>query len=204
MHSHELCFQVNELKRVNNLIKEQDFFALRFIKIPVKKYGLLTEPDEELKRNPSREDDLVSSSLSSQNSLDVSSDHKAPSLDDVYTSGDEDSPNETSELLYNAPNFAKHVAVDHNDASRFLKNVDEEILKTMKKSNSADKSEALEEVVSSFGSVEFQAVPLPTGSGARDCDGANWGLSWSTVMLSFVFGLTLVIIFIVIKEKVGL
>uniref|UniRef100_UPI00398ECA39 lysM and putative peptidoglycan-binding domain-containing protein 4 n=1 Tax=Pristiophorus japonicus TaxID=55135 RepID=UPI00398ECA39 len=41
---------VADLKRVNNLIREQDFFALKTIKIPVKKHSLLTEAHEEAKR----------------------------------------------------------------------------------------------------------------------------------------------------------
>lgn len=36
-------FQVADIKRVNNLITDQDFFALRSIKIPVKKFSVLTE-----------------------------------------------------------------------------------------------------------------------------------------------------------------
>jgi len=34
---------VSELKRTNNLMTEQDFYGLKYIKIPVKRYGLLTE-----------------------------------------------------------------------------------------------------------------------------------------------------------------
>ncbi|XP_066567955.1 lysM and putative peptidoglycan-binding domain-containing protein 3 [Amia ocellicauda] len=34
---------VADIKRANNLLKEQDFFALRSIKIPVKKFSVLTE-----------------------------------------------------------------------------------------------------------------------------------------------------------------
>ncbi|XP_067873884.1 lysM and putative peptidoglycan-binding domain-containing protein 4 [Heterodontus francisci] len=40
---------VSDLKRVNHLIGEQDFFALKTIKIPVKKHSLLTEAHEEAK-----------------------------------------------------------------------------------------------------------------------------------------------------------
>lgn len=35
--------QVADIKRVNNLIQEQDLYALKSIKIPVKKHGILTE-----------------------------------------------------------------------------------------------------------------------------------------------------------------
>ncbi|XP_030622369.1 lysM and putative peptidoglycan-binding domain-containing protein 4 [Chanos chanos] len=41
--------KVADIKRVNNLIQEQDLYALKSIKIPVKKYGLLTEANAELK-----------------------------------------------------------------------------------------------------------------------------------------------------------
>ncbi|XP_029523902.1 lysM and putative peptidoglycan-binding domain-containing protein 4-like [Oncorhynchus nerka] len=41
--------KVADIKRVNNLIQEQDIFALKSIKIPVKKHSLLTEANTELK-----------------------------------------------------------------------------------------------------------------------------------------------------------
>ncbi|KAM9571933.1 lysM and putative peptidoglycan-binding domain-containing protein 4-like isoform 1-T2 [Salvelinus alpinus] len=41
--------KVADIKRVNNLIQEQDIFALKSIKIPVKKHSLLTEANAELK-----------------------------------------------------------------------------------------------------------------------------------------------------------
>lgn len=51
--------KVADIKRVNNLIQEQDFFALKSIKIPVQKHSLLTEtlsdqcdPPEEMPRSP--------------------------------------------------------------------------------------------------------------------------------------------------------
>eukprot|EP00062_Callorhinchus_milii_P002345 gi/632938436/ref/XP_007904946.1/ PREDICTED: lysM and putative peptidoglycan-binding domain-containing protein 4 isoform X2 [Callorhinchus milii] len=44
---------VADLKRVNNLIRDQDFFALKSIKIPVKRHSLLTEANEEAKRRHS-------------------------------------------------------------------------------------------------------------------------------------------------------
>ncbi|XP_020639441.1 lysM and putative peptidoglycan-binding domain-containing protein 3 isoform X1 [Pogona vitticeps] len=39
----QYCCTVADIKRVNNLITDQDFFALRAIKIPVKKFSVLTE-----------------------------------------------------------------------------------------------------------------------------------------------------------------
>ncbi|XP_076995277.1 lysM and putative peptidoglycan-binding domain-containing protein 3 [Tamandua tetradactyla] len=39
----QYCCTVADIKRANNLISDQDFFALRCIKIPVKKFSSLTE-----------------------------------------------------------------------------------------------------------------------------------------------------------------
>ncbi|XP_044513589.1 lysM and putative peptidoglycan-binding domain-containing protein 3 [Gracilinanus agilis] len=39
----QYCCSVADIKRVNNLISDQDFFALRSIKIPVKRFSVLTE-----------------------------------------------------------------------------------------------------------------------------------------------------------------
>ncbi|XP_005242518.3 lysM and putative peptidoglycan-binding domain-containing protein 4 isoform X1 [Falco peregrinus] len=44
--------KVADIKRVNNFIREQDLYALKSIKIPVKPHGLLTENGRELKPLP--------------------------------------------------------------------------------------------------------------------------------------------------------
>lgn len=48
------CPQVADIKRVNNLMQEQDLFALKSIKIPVQKHSLLTETCTDL-RDPAEE-----------------------------------------------------------------------------------------------------------------------------------------------------
>ncbi|OCU02317.1 lysM and putative peptidoglycan-binding domain-containing protein 3 isoform X2 [Xenopus laevis] len=40
----QYCCSVADLKRANNFLNEQDFFALRTIKIPVKRFSVLTQP----------------------------------------------------------------------------------------------------------------------------------------------------------------
>ncbi|KAM6328812.1 LOW QUALITY PROTEIN: lysM and putative peptidoglycan-binding domain-containing protein 3 [Alca torda] len=48
----QYCCSVADIKRVNNLINDQDFFALRSIKIPVKKFSVLTETHASPKGRP--------------------------------------------------------------------------------------------------------------------------------------------------------
>ncbi|XP_066095629.1 lysM and putative peptidoglycan-binding domain-containing protein 4 [Saccopteryx bilineata] len=49
--------QVAEIKKANNFIREQDLYALKSVKIPVRKHGILTETHTELRplRSPSAE-----------------------------------------------------------------------------------------------------------------------------------------------------
>lgn len=42
IHTH-FCLQVADIKRVNNLMQDQDLFALKSVKIPVQKHSFLTE-----------------------------------------------------------------------------------------------------------------------------------------------------------------
>ena len=38
------CLQTSEVRRLNNLYSDQDFFALKTVKIPIREYGILNEP----------------------------------------------------------------------------------------------------------------------------------------------------------------
>lgn len=51
-----------DIKRVNNLIQEQDLFALKFIKIPVQKHSFLTETHSDLSQ-PQKEMPYSSTTL---------------------------------------------------------------------------------------------------------------------------------------------
>ncbi|XP_043119904.1 lysM and putative peptidoglycan-binding domain-containing protein 4 [Puntigrus tetrazona] len=58
--------KVADIKRVNNLFQEQDMYALKSIKIPVKKHGLLTEANSELRNPQQRPSSDVASSDSAE------------------------------------------------------------------------------------------------------------------------------------------
>lgn len=47
-----LFLQIAEIKRVNNLYSDQDFYALKTIKIPVQPHGILTEVSDNKQRPP--------------------------------------------------------------------------------------------------------------------------------------------------------
>lgn len=156
---------VNDLKRANNLMTEQDFYALKRIKIPVKKFGLLTEEAEERKRRQN----LMTSSIKGGNvEDDLTREMSTPSPP----------PGEEGEPL-----------LTDQDTSRFLKSVDKEIRKSTKQVTSHNP--ALEEVVTrSLGSVGYR--PLAASRRHDDCNGSDWGcrartvIVWAVVVLAFI------------------
>lgn len=58
-----------DIKRVNNLFQEQDMYALKSIKIPVKKHSLLTEANSELRNPQQRPSHDAASSNSAEASI---------------------------------------------------------------------------------------------------------------------------------------
>nr|XP_002125253.1 lysM and putative peptidoglycan-binding domain-containing protein 3 [Ciona intestinalis] len=160
---------LNDIKRANNLIREQDFYALRHLKIPVKRHGLLTEIEEETKRRP------VTTSIRGSQS------------DDVYTNENQEiESSESSENISLLTSSTNHnPATTRNEANKFLKKLDKEIRKTVRSSDAlGERNEVLEEVVSSLGSIGYR--PLPPPGGKDDCNGADWGVKWWVLLLGFL------------------
>ena len=58
--------QDSEIRRVNNLYKDQDFFALKSVKIPIRDHSVLTETEELEKRRKTMTDEKGSSSTSDE------------------------------------------------------------------------------------------------------------------------------------------
>ena len=162
----------------------------------------MTEYEEELKRRPIS---IAKSKLQSECTAFGKSDEES-NYSDSQCDKDEIDFNKSQKLLFNQANSPRrNSAIENNDANRFLKTVDKDILSTVKKTeNNIVKNEVLEEVVSSLGSVKFQPLPLPGTKPPSECDGSTWGLTWQMVIVSFVVGLVFIVGFIIIKDFVGL
>ena len=112
---------VSELKRVNNIINEAEFFALKRIKIPVKPTSFLTDllpgvHSEESKNNngwlvdsTKGSPNLLSSDFSSRVSSGYSSPYSEPDTDNVRAN-----------LLF-------HESKDKKKVKRFLKDMDKDL-----------------------------------------------------------------------------
>lgn len=59
-----LFLQSSEIRRANNLYRDQDFFALKTLKIPVREHGILTDPKMREKCRKNNVEELYHSSCS--------------------------------------------------------------------------------------------------------------------------------------------
>ncbi|KAM6180644.1 lysM and putative peptidoglycan-binding domain-containing protein 4 [Erethizon dorsatum] len=78
--------KVADIKKVNNFIREQDLYALKSIKIPVKSHGILTETHKELKPlpGPSSETRVTFVEPPSADSMAAGADAQASQLSDFF------------------------------------------------------------------------------------------------------------------------
>ncbi|KAL2094080.1 hypothetical protein ACEWY4_011392 [Coilia grayii] len=97
--------KVADIKRVNNLIQDQDLYALKSIKIPVKKHGILTETNAELREPESGATTQPPASVSSR---------------DTATDGPSSRPQ-----MQEYTDFLKEV---DNDIERLIQTTEEEFL----------------------------------------------------------------------------
>ncbi|VTJ55092.1 lysM and putative peptidoglycan-binding domain-containing protein 4 isoform X1 [Marmota monax] len=78
--------KVADIKKVNNFIREQDLYALKSIKIPVKNHGILTETHKELKPlpEPSTETTVTFVELPDVDRATTAADAQASQLTDFF------------------------------------------------------------------------------------------------------------------------
>ena len=179
------CFQINDIKRANGLITEQDFYALKTIKIPVKRHSMLTD-----ERN--RRADVETSLPSTSNATQLSSE----SSDCNESCQDSLLPQENG-AHHKKGKQSKEQLINKNDTSKYLNSVDKEIRKTVKKNSevlSSEKNATLNEVVPTLGSIGFRQLAPPRSS--DECNGSDWGVKWWVLLLFFV-AVSLVVIIII-------
>ncbi|XP_076465664.1 lysM and putative peptidoglycan-binding domain-containing protein 3-like [Babylonia areolata] len=171
---------VSELKRVNNLIKDQDFFALRKLKIPMRRHGYLSEivrqeEAEALKQN----------SYSQRNGATLPSDSDVPS--DAICSDVDISDPETHRSLLRTVSIGGNFSKQGRKANRFLKKMDKDLSKF--RQSTVTERESLDEVISVLTNKSF--YPLQS---RQKLNGADCGIRWWMLVLAAVAFTVLVFI----------
>jgi hypothetical protein len=179
---------VFELKTANNLITEQDFYGLKNVKIPVKKYGILSE--------------VLSHQLNSSNG------HRAP---DLLTGNDQldqiscELPHSSSRA---SPSLIVNVGLkrtfgldeDKTDVKKFMQNLDKDLEDIRKVATNVSTSYTSTELSTD---VElFNEALVPNKRSAYYCDGADCGLSlWHVLVLAVIVVILIPVIYTLMVEE---
>lgn len=161
---------VSELKRVNNLIKDQDFFALTKLKIPMHRHGYLSE----IRRQEEAEAAKQKSHTAHNGAAALPSDSDIPS-DAVCSDVDVSDP-ETHHSVRTV-SICDHLSKQGRETSRFLRKMDKDLFKL--RQSTVTERESLDEVISVLTNKSF--YPLEN---RRKVNGADCGIRWWVLLLA--------------------
>ncbi|KAJ8339560.1 hypothetical protein SKAU_G00363460 [Synaphobranchus kaupii] len=166
---------VADIKRANNLLTEQDFFALRTIKIPVKKFSVLTETHGPTALKPG----------SPQGARRLS--ETLPSSEGAAAAAHSSSTSSSSSSSIDS-------------VGSFLQEKDKDIEQLVKSTDPSRGS--LNEVVSSLNPQRQPGDPERRPAGRKDpYYGADWGMRWWTaVAIMLVVGIVTPVFYLLYYE----
>lgn len=161
--------QVSELKRINKLIKDQDFFALRVLKVPMRRHGYLSEL--------AKQEQSEAGKHSLRNGAAIPSDSDIPS--DAVCSDVDFSDPETQLRVMRTVSIRDNFSKQGREANRFLRKMDKDLSKL--RQSTITEQESLDEVISML--TNKSIYPL---QGKRSVNGADCGIRWWVIVLAAV------------------
>lgn len=186
---------ISELKRINNLIRDQDFYALSRVKIPVKKHSFLIDKiKEETTSNTSDVKESSERTTLVNGATCLSADEEEVLCDNTDTDSVHDmSDPETQKLFIRQLSIGQTSRSQSKEAKQFLKNMDKDLC-NLTRSTRTDR-DSLDEVISVLTNKSVYPLVSPKKSHLH-VDGTNCGISWKTVIvLAVVIGLLVPVLF---------
>lgn len=172
---------VAELKRVNNIIRDQEFYALTSVKIPVKKHSFLVEQitkEEDIKTAGCSKEDVVrpkavngAAYFSADEAVDNTDNESAHDMSDP----------ETQNLLIRKLSIGQTSRSQSKEARDFLESMDKDLSKfTSSKRTDRD---SLDEVISVLTNKSVHPLVPPRKSRLND-----YSISWKFLIVAALVG----------------
>ena len=161
------------MKRINNLISEQDFYALKTLKVPVNRFSALTEL--------SVEHDAQPKSVLSVHHQDVSSDPRNNVSYTSYTANtDSDLEDDsTKKLLLRETLIPNGASTQSEDAVHFLEKMDANINTIV--TSAASREESLVDVTNVFGAQRISHYVLERPNSIWNT--VDCGIHWRGILV---------------------
>jgi LysM repeat protein len=165
---------VSKIKQINHLMTDQEFYGLRVVKLPVKKFGILS--------------DVLVHQVNNSSQLD--SDHNSSNLIDIdFNELDLQKPR-TNSLTVNI-GISQHLnRTNSEDAFKFLNHMDEDLKKIRESTKTVIESSNVKNLVESTVRESdysiFESTKLKN-SAFFSCDESDYGINWfNLLLLAFV------------------
>ncbi|KAL4227791.1 peptidoglycan-binding [Mactra antiquata] len=174
---------VAEIKRINNLIRDQDFYALTSVKIPVKQHSFLVDKIEEDHRNAVETTKLNKeySSLSNGAACIDSADEQSVHYDSETDHTTDLSDPETQKHIIRKISINKETRSQSKEAQRFLRNMDKDLSHILKTTRTERNS--LDEVISVLTQTSVSPLVTPVRERSKYLDCA---IEWRTTLIIVV------------------
>jgi hypothetical protein len=192
-----------DLKRINNLITDQDFYALTTIKIPVMRHSLIrANLEKELWENVGAcsvehsKCEALPITATSKNRDSILEVTEANVSDSDWADIDNDNDSETTELLVRNVSIRSCLANQSEEAKNFLKQMDADI-KNILSSTKSSKKRNLEEVRNSLTCRRIYPLNRKEGFLGADC-----GMKLGTVVsLLIIVAIVIPLMYFIYFEK---
>lgn len=169
---------MSELKRINNLIRDQDFFGLKTLRIPMKRHGLLTELIQgQLNGDAHSNSSSPLGAAGGNTSLDLEFETNNSADDSEEQDFGDGSDSERRKLLVRTLSIRDSFGTQNKDAAEFLKKMDNDIKSIIQTANS--RKDTLEEVRDTLTCKSIH----PLQSRKSIFDGVDCGMRWWSVLL---------------------
>ena len=180
---------VSAIKRINNLISDHEFYALRVIKLPIKKYGILS--------------DVLVHQINSQSQTDETTECKIKDREeDRYGTNSRNGSNGSLTVNIGISQHLSHT--DSDSAFKFLTHMDEDLkkirqsTKTVIESSDIDILNQIQILRDCDNSNMSQSLPTQKRSAFFTCDESDYGINWfNLLILAFVLCFLVPIIYVV-------
>ncbi|ESP00503.1 hypothetical protein LOTGIDRAFT_230734 [Lottia gigantea] len=175
--------QISELKRLNHLIQDQDFFGLKYVKVPIRKHGIMSETLDHKNIRSHGQASGASYNGASYNG-DENYNDKEPLLsmeesDSAHDFSDPDMQMKIIRTLSIKDNFSSQ----GKEAEEFLKSMDKDLEKV--RNSSRGERGSLNEVISVLGNKTI--FPLHAKRQPEHLNGADCGIRWWSILLIIFF-----------------
>lgn len=183
------------MKRLNKLIQDQEFFALKVLKVPMKKYGILSEEIANEAKESKHLQHSRSAAVASM-SLDTEAELYSNYFEESDSQHDFSDP-ETQMKIMRTLSIRDNFSSQGKDAELFLKRMDDDLKKL--KQSSRHERESLSEVISVLTNKSIH--PLQTNRHSGKQTGASCVISWWTIIcISIIVGIIVpIVLFFYIK-----